>query len=88
MRMNSDELRDQMEADELADASKLTPREYAKLHHLQPQIVYYHLRNGHLESEQCACGRRVLDVRRADAFFKERAAKERTRQGLATTSTE
>lgn len=85
--MNSDELRALMEADELADATKLTPREYAKFKGIaSPQIVYYHIRRGNIKLETCICGRRVLDVEAADAYFLSKEEKERTRKGLPTTS--
>jgi hypothetical protein len=45
---------------------KLTPREYAQLRGMSPQLVYYYIRNKVLELEYCLCGRRVLDVNKAD----------------------
>lgn len=87
--MNFDELRALMEADELADATKLTPREYAKFKHIaSPQLVYYHIRRGNIKLETCVCGRKVLDVKAADEYFLSKEAKERTRKGLPTTSLE
>lgn len=68
--MNTDDLIRQMELDELADAPKLTPREYGRLRGIAPQLVYYHLRQGHLKEERCLCGRKVIDVEAADAYFK------------------
>lgn len=54
--------------------TKLSPKEYAELRirrfpKLSPQLVYYYLRNGKLKSEQCICGRLVVDVAEADEFF-------------------
>lgn len=76
---NADALFEQMRKDELEDASKLTPREYGKLRGISPQLVYYHLRKPkppegstekYLEFERCLCGKKVIDVKRADEYFK------------------
>ena len=67
---NHDDIIRQMQQDELLDASKLTPREYARLRGMSPQLVYYHIRNhDELELENCICGRKVLDVKLADEYF-------------------
>ena len=65
--------------DELGDieeqarvVGKLTPREYAKLRGLSPQLVSSHIRNKTLELEYCICGRRVLDVKLADEALQEK----------------
>lgn len=55
--------------DQAAEVGFLTPREYAKIRHMTPQSVYYHLRNKHIESEVCKCGRRVIEVKVVDAYF-------------------
>jgi hypothetical protein len=55
--------------DQAATVGKLTPREYAKIRNMQPQLVYYHLRNNHIELELCICGRKVIDVKKTDDFF-------------------
>ena len=89
--MNLDELRQQMEEDDLADQAeigKLSVREYAKLKGMAPQLVYYYIRNGHIKQETCVCGRKVIDVAGADAFFLEKAEEKRPREGLPTTSTD
>lgn len=57
--------------DQAAEVGKLTPREYAKIRHMQPQLVYYHLRLNHFKLEMCVCGRKVIDVKEADAYFEE-----------------
>lgn len=44
----------------------LTPREYAKIRGMSPQLVYYHLRAGTIKDERCKCGRRVINVKEAD----------------------
>jgi hypothetical protein len=67
-----------MRHDELRDAEKLTPREYAELRSLdtgmiiQPQLIYYYIRTRKLELETCVCGRKVLDVKSTNEFFDER----------------
>ena len=68
---NMDELIRQMEQDELEDATKLSPREYGKLRGIQPQLVYYHIREGHIKKETCICGRTVVDIDACDQYFKK-----------------
>lgn len=57
--------------DQVAVVGKLTPREYARLRFMVPQNVYYHLRKGdpRLQIEICQCGRKVIDVKKADEYF-------------------
>lgn len=72
---NTDELIQAMQEDELSDAVKLTPREYARIRSQyvkSAQIVYYHIRQGHLKLERCLCGRSVVDVKLADEYFESR----------------
>lgn len=64
------------------EVGKLTPREYAKLHGKAPQLIYYHLRQGHISLEWCVCGRRVIDVKLVDAFFEGLRNAKRKREGL------
>lgn len=67
--MDEDEL-DRLELeDQVQEVGKLTPREYARLRFMVPQNVYYHIRNGHIKSEICICGRKVIDVKQADEYF-------------------
>ena len=68
---NADELIAQMQKDELEGATKLTPREYGKLRGIAPQLVYYHIREGHIKKENCICGRSVIDVDTADQYFRK-----------------
>jgi hypothetical protein len=68
---NLDDLRQQMEMDDLSDATKLSPREYGKLRGISPQLVYYHIRQNHIKQEHCICGRNVIDVQAADEYFKK-----------------
>lgn len=51
--------------------AKLTPRDFAKEVGVAPQLVYYHIRQGHIEVVECECGRKVIDVEAAKAAFKE-----------------
>jgi hypothetical protein len=69
---NTDEFFKRIQEDELKDATKLTPRDYARSRGMSsPQLVYYHIRNHkeELSLELCQCGRKVLDVKAADAYF-------------------
>jgi len=66
--LNTDELIEQMQADESEGAIKLSPREWAKLRDVTPQLVYYWLRNDKIETETCICGRKVIDVKKADEY--------------------
>jgi hypothetical protein len=73
--MGIDDLLKQIQEDELTDKVELTthatPIEYARARGIAPQRVYYALRNhgDELKTEQCKCGRRVLDITQADIYF-------------------
>jgi hypothetical protein len=67
----------QAEADELADAIKLPPIQYAKLRGIYPQKVYSAIRAGKLEQRNCDCGRKIVVVEEADEYFKLGAWKQR-----------
>lgn len=67
--MDEDEFERMEIEDQAQEVGKLTPREYAKIRFMQPQLVYYHLRNNHIEIELCVCGRKVIDVKKADDYF-------------------
>lgn len=69
--LSTDELIAQMQRDELEGASKLSPRDYGKLRGIAPQLVYYHIREGHIKKETCLCGRSVIDIEQADIYFKK-----------------
>lgn len=73
--MNTDDLIAQMEQDELKDeleeSTVCTPINYAKAKGISPQVVYYHIRVGHLKPERCACGRRVINIEEADKLFRK-----------------
>lgn len=83
-RMPTEEELQQLDLEEHAqkEGAKLTPIDYAKLRRVRPQLIYYHIRNGHLEIEYCGCGRKTLDVAKADAYFQEKA---RERRGVVDT---
>jgi hypothetical protein len=76
---NLDELFDDLESFEFEGATKLTPREYAKLRGMAPQMVYYYIRNGVVEVERCQCGRKVVDVANTDQALEEKRNKARRR---------
>jgi hypothetical protein len=84
--MNTDDLFRQMEADEIADrldaVGKASPREYAQMHGMVPQRIYYFIRSGKIDLEKCVCGRSVIDVKETDAFFRARADRESGRPPL------
>lgn len=67
-----DKVIEQMELDELSDAPLLSPRDFAKLIGVAPQLVYYYLRNGRLEYVICNCGRKCIDVASSKEFFENR----------------
>jgi RNA-splicing ligase RtcB len=74
----SEEELDRLELeDQVSEVGKLTPREYGRLRKIQPQLVYYHIRTGHVELETCVCGRKVIDVSLADKFFEEAKAEKK-----------
>lgn len=50
---------------------KLTPREYAKLRDISPQLLYYYIKQNVLILEYCACGRKILDVSQTDKILSE-----------------
>lgn len=88
---NMDDVLRMMEEDDLADKAelaKMTPREYAKLRGVEPQIIYYYIRTKKIRDEVCICGRRVVDVPSANEFFAAKEKAERTRQGLGSTDSE
>lgn len=84
--LSFEEMIEQAEQDELGDAELLTPRDYAKLRNMTPQLVYYYLRTNILESERCSCGRRTLRVALADEALQTH--KSTRRQVLDTRSDE
>lgn len=76
---NVDDLRKQIEADELQDKLELaalgqammSAREYARARGISsPQRVYYYIRNRRISEMPCpCCGRKVINVKEADEVF-------------------
>jgi hypothetical protein len=64
--MDMDELFDEFDKFANEGAEKLSPREYAALRDMVPQMVYYYIRTGVVKAETCICGRKVVDVARTD----------------------
>ena len=63
---------ERMEIQDQADeVGYLTPREYAKLRYMAPQGIYYHIRNKHIEVTICMCGRKVINVKETDEYFRK-----------------
>lgn len=82
-----DALQRAMMEDDLADMheaareglAKMSVREYAKFRKTQPQLIYYHIRVGHIKEERCVCGRKVIDVFSADEFLARKGVKKNGR---------
>jgi hypothetical protein len=75
---NVDDLRKQIEEDEAQDKLELAAdgligmsvREYARARGLVPQNVYYYIRKGDITQMPCpCCGRKIINVKEADAVF-------------------
>ncbi len=74
---NIDELLKAMALDEIEDAPLITPVNYAKtVPRLSPQIIYYHIRAGHLATVLCPCGRKCIKKEEADEFFRPKGEAE------------
>jgi len=73
-------MRAQDRADDLEAARdgliKMGVREYALARGIQPQLLYYYVRQGYIDTESCVCGRKVIDVKSADAYLVEKAEKD------------
>jgi len=67
--LTTDELFAEMDKHEFEGATKISPRDYGKMRGISPQLVYYHIRQGHLTKEVCNCGRSVIDIDLADKYF-------------------
>jgi len=68
--MNTDELIAQMEKDETEDARLITPIDYGRLRGIAPQLIYYYIRAGHIKSQKCECGRKVMVKEEADGYLR------------------
>jgi hypothetical protein len=70
--LNTDQLIERFQLDELAEAPLITPVNYGKLYaNMTPQKVYYHVRRGHLETVRCPCGRMCVYKDAADKLFEK-----------------
>lgn len=79
---DADDLQRMIEEDELLDQmelGKMSPIEYARAKGIQPQLVYYYIRSGHIKVEVCVCGRKVIDVPSADAYLADKGQKEKVK---------
>ena len=74
--MDYEQQEKEFERFEYEGAEKLSPIDFARLMGMRPQMVYYYIRNKVIETEICACGRKVLDVEAArDALEARRKEK-------------
>ena len=81
--MNPEEFEAMVKADEAADKEelvqtgqlKMSPIEFARSRGLQPQLVYYYIRQGHVKTEECICGRVVIDIESATAYLASKQKK-------------
>jgi hypothetical protein len=64
------ELQDQAET-----VGTMTPRDFAKLYGVAPQLVYYYIRTKKLPVVYCACGRKTINYNEAKALFDGRGQK-------------
>ena len=79
--LSTDELFAEMDKHEFEGATKISPRDYGKMRGISPQLVYYHIRQGHLTKEMCNCGRSVIDIDLADKYFGKGVYSEDSSQG-------
>ncbi len=70
--VRAEELLAELEDMEYEGAAFMPIRAYATHREVRPQLVYYWLRRGYIEDERCACGRRIIDVERADKALSSR----------------
>lgn len=82
--LSTDELleqfgRDDLE-DKLAEVEIATPRDYAKMRRVAPQLVYYYIRSGKLNTQICDCGRRCIPIKEADELFDRIEEKRKAKQ--------
>jgi protein tyrosine phosphatase (PTP) superfamily phosphohydrolase (DUF442 family) len=75
---NIDEFIARVRKDELGEQEWMTPVAYSKVRPISSPQIYQIARNGKLVDDEgplleyCRCGRRVLNVNRADAYFSAR----------------
>ena len=72
-KLTTEELIAEMEKDDLKDRlhhqTLASVIDYGKLRGIKPQLVYYHIRRGHIAPVVCECGRKCVTIAEADAFF-------------------
>ena len=61
--------------DQAETVGTMTPRDFAKLYGVAPQLVYYYIRTKKLPVEYCQCGRKVISYEQAKALFDGRGKK-------------
>jgi hypothetical protein len=75
---NTDEFIERVRRDELGELEWMTPVAYAKVRPISSPQIYQMARNHKLADEEgellemCRCGRKVLNVNRADRLFASR----------------
>jgi hypothetical protein len=74
--LNTDELIAQMQLDELSEAPLISPVNYSKIRPITPQLVYYAIRNKKIKTYVCNCGRRCIDIKEADDFYRAKRGPE------------
>lgn len=72
---NIDEFIARMEEGDFDDAELATFNDYARRRNMRPQLLYYYRKSNKQFREdvvtRCNCGRQVVNIEAADAFFKE-----------------
>lgn len=95
---NFDELKRQIELDELKDQvdivmsgeevevcqQKMIVADFAKSRGLQPQLIYYYIRTHKVTQEKCVCGRWVIDIKAATEFFDGLERRKAEKRGAIT----
>jgi hypothetical protein len=77
-RVRHDEMLDELEQAR-GGQTKMSVREYANARGIQPQLMYYYVRQGYIQTDPCICGRMVIDIESADKYLAEKAAKDAKR---------
>jgi hypothetical protein len=75
--LNEQDMEVQDIQEQAEQVGKLSPREYAKLRDMKPQLVYYYIRTGAIKEEHCVCGRKVIDVLAADEALQAKKSERR-----------
>jgi hypothetical protein len=70
--LNTDQLFRQMQLDELADATLITPVDFAHIRPITPQLVYYAIRTKKVTTQRCACGRSCINKDEADDYYRSK----------------